>query len=81
MRTSRFRKEVWYILLALAIAFFTFWLVFLNGLIAKIGTKATLVTWIVFVLVWVLFFTLGLWKYRVLEKVEEGNKPVEKDPT
>lgn len=78
LRTSRFRKEVGYVVLALAIAFFTFWFVFLKGLIANIGIKATLVTWIVFVLLWVLFFILGLWKYRVLEKVEEEKKPVEK---
>ena len=81
LRIARFHSQMWYLLVAIAAVFFTFLFVFLNGLIANIGTKATMVTWLALVLVWIWVFTLGLWKYRVLEKVEEAEektKPTEK---
>jgi hypothetical protein len=37
-----------------------------------------MVCWIGSVLVWVSFYIFGLWKYRVVEKVEEESKSAEK---
>jgi len=69
---------MWYLLVAIAIVFFTFLFAFVQALVASIGIRATMAAWIVFALVWVLVFTFGLWKYRVLEIVDEQNKPAEK---
>jgi len=69
LRIARFRKQVWYFVAALAIAFFIFFGIVLKPLIAEVGVRATMWWWIGFVLVWVSFFVFGLWKYRVVEKV------------
>jgi len=78
LHIARFRKQVWYFLAALAIAFFVFLLVFVKPLIAEIGFRGTMWCWIGFALVWVSFFIFGLWKYRLVEKVDEESKPAEK---
>ena len=79
LRIARFRKQVWYFVAALAIAFFIFHEIVLKPLFqAKVGVRTTMVCWIGSVLVWVSFYIFGLWKYRVVEKVEEENKSQEK---
>jgi len=77
LRIARFRKQVWYFAVALALAFLFFGFV-LKPLIAVVGVRTTMWCWIGFVLVWVSFFVFGLWKYRVVEKVAEEAKPAEK---
>ena len=78
LRIARFRKQVWYFVAALAIAFFTFFGIVLKPLIAEVGVRTTMWCWIVFVLVWVSFFIFCLWKYRLIEKVDEESKSAEK---
>jgi len=78
LRVARFRNQVWYFVVAIAVAFFIFLLVFLKPLIVKVGFMAAIWWWIAFVVVWVSVFTYGLWKYRLVEKVETENNHPEK---
>jgi len=73
LRNLKYGKQIWISFIAM-IAFLSLIVVFSDRLYKSFGMGAVAIYWVVLVIMACITFVYGLWKYAVLQKVDE-DKP------
>jgi hypothetical protein len=70
LRNDKFNKQIWYFLVIIVI-FIALVALFSNRILSAFGSGAVAIYWIVLVIMIAFVFIYGMYKYGVLEKVDE----------